>query len=89
VQEVAVLLEDCAEFHRHCECDSNVRYVREDGLQVRLSCFCRALATARAESRLASVEHQLGFNFRCVDFCTERNESCLLPTVDQEPTLFK
>ncbi len=84
VQNVAVLLEDCAEFHRHCECDSDIRYVREDGLQVRLPFFCRALATACAKSRLASVEHQLGFNFRCVDFCAEGNG----PTLDDFPEGF-
>src|SRR5439155_14775293 len=57
MQDVAIFPQDCAEFHRHRECNSNIRYVREDGLQIRLPCLCRALAAARAESRLASTEY--------------------------------
>src|SRR5437868_10696492 len=71
VQDVTVLLENCAELHRECERDSNVRDVREDGLQVLLPRFGRTLATARAESRLTSMEDQLRLNFRCIDLCAE------------------
>src|SRR5581483_2059470 len=56
VQNIAVLLKDCAEFHRQCKCDSDVRYVRENGLEIVLPCFGGALATACAKSRLASVQ---------------------------------
>src|SRR5438105_15638034 len=59
VQEVSVLLKHRPEFHRYRQRYANVRHVREGGLQVLLPCFRRPLSTARTESRLAGMEHQL------------------------------
>lgn len=81
MQYVPVLLENNPEFHRQCEGDSYVGYVRQDGLEILLPCFCRALATARTEPRFAGVEYQFRFKFRRIDLCAEGTGS----TVDDLP----
>src|SRR5262249_49919688 len=77
VQDVMVLLEDCAEFLGQCEGNSNVRNVGKDGLQVCLPFFCCSLAATRTEPRLASVKNELGLSLRCVYFCTEGDRPAL------------